>query len=116
LARIVVLAAKVMLVIFFFMISRWSWPRFRFDQLMNLAWKVMVPLGMVNLVFVACWIEYAPQVAGRWQLPHGLPMAVAGWTVLIVTWLVMTLIVPAASDNRPKLESMETLEELNGGD
>jgi NADH-quinone oxidoreductase subunit H len=112
LLRIVVLAAKVMLVILFFMISRWSWPRFRFDQLMNLAWKVMVPLGIVNLVFVACWIEYAPRIVDGWQLPQGLPMAVAGWTVLIVTWLAVTLIVPAVSDNRPKLESMESLEEL----
>ncbi len=108
LLRVVVLAAKVMLVILFFMVSRWSWPRFRFDQLMNLAWKVMVPLGMVNLVFVACWIEYAPQIVEHWRLPQGLPMAVAGWTLLIVTWLAVTLIVPTASDNRPRIESMET--------
>ena len=35
------------------MLVRWSWPRFRFDQLMALAWKVMLPLGLVNLVAVA---------------------------------------------------------------
>ncbi len=34
LLRILVLGAKTMLVIVFFMITRWSWPRFRFDQLM----------------------------------------------------------------------------------
>jgi hypothetical protein len=33
-------------------------------------------------------------------------MAAAGWAVLAVTWLVVTLIVPAASDNRPRLESI----------
>ena len=32
---------------------RWTIPRFRFDQLMSLAWKVMLPLGLVNLVAVA---------------------------------------------------------------
>jgi len=53
--RIVVLLAKVMAVILFFMVARWSWPRFRFDQLMDLAWKVMLPLGLVNLVVVAVW-------------------------------------------------------------
>jgi NADH-quinone oxidoreductase subunit H len=111
LLRIVVLAAKVLLVVLFFMISRWSWPRFRFDQLMNLAWKVMVPLGMVNLVFVACWIEYARQVVQRVPLPRGLPMAVAGWVLLLVTWLVVTMIVPAASDNRPRLEPIPSTEE-----
>ena len=40
-------AAKIVLVIIlFFMLVRWSWPRFRFDQLMALAWKVMLPLGV----------------------------------------------------------------------
>jgi NADH-quinone oxidoreductase subunit H len=113
LLRIAVLAGKVMLVILFFMISRWSWPRFRFDQLMNLAWKVMVPLGMVNLLFVACWIEYAPRIFELGRFPQGLPMAVAGWTVLMATWLAVTLIVPAASDNRPRLESIRTPEDLD---
>ncbi|MEX0978078.1 MAG: complex I subunit 1 family protein, partial [Pirellulales bacterium] len=47
LARVGVLLGKVFLVILFFMLVRWSWPRFRFDQLMNLAWKVMLPLGLV---------------------------------------------------------------------
>ena len=56
--RIVVLGVKVLLVILFFMLIRWSWPRFRFDQLMSLAWKVMLPLGMVNLVTIAVLTEY----------------------------------------------------------
>ncbi len=51
--RIVVLGLKVLGVILFFMLVRWSWPRFRFDQLMALAWKVMLPLGLVNLVAAA---------------------------------------------------------------
>ena len=66
LLRIVVLLVKFMLVVLFFMVARWSWPRFRFDQLMNLAWKVMLPLGLVNLVGMALWIEYRPApVYGR---------------------------------------------------
>ena len=47
--RVLVLMTKVFLVIFFFMLVRWSWPRFRFDQLMTLAWKVMLPLTLLNL-------------------------------------------------------------------
>ncbi len=52
-AAVVVLLAKVLLVILVFMLVRWSWPRFRYDQLMALAWKIMLPLGMVNFVAVA---------------------------------------------------------------
>ena len=101
LVRIAVFLAKVLAVILFFMIARWSWPRFRFDQLMGLAWKVMLPLGLVNLVAVAVWIEYlrTPLVAAG--LPEGLVMAVAGWLLLGVAGLAATAAAPSARDNRP---------------
>lgn len=51
--RYLIFSAKTLLVILLFMVIRWSWPRFRFDQIMNMAWKVMVPIGMMNLLFVA---------------------------------------------------------------
>ena len=37
---------KIILFIAFFMVIRWTIPRFRFDQLMKLAWKGMIPIGM----------------------------------------------------------------------
>ena len=63
--RIIVLLVKVMAVILFFMLARWSWPRFRFDQLMDLGWKLMLPWGMVNLVVVAVCVEYGDSLAAR---------------------------------------------------
>lgn len=42
--------AKTFFFIFFFMWVRWSIPRFRFDQLMNLGWKTLIPLGIFNIV------------------------------------------------------------------
>lgn len=100
--RVIVLLAKVMVMILFFMVARWSWPRFRFDQLMALAWKVMLPLGLVNLVVVATWIEYGQKLEELLGLSQTLTMAVCGWIVLGVSWLVVILAAPLSSDNRPR--------------
>ncbi len=53
LLRTFVLVFKVSLVVAFIMLLRWSLPRFRFDQLMGLAWKGLIPLGLLNLLCVA---------------------------------------------------------------
>ncbi|MEI7907278.1 MAG: NADH-quinone oxidoreductase subunit NuoH, partial [Bacteroidota bacterium] len=41
---------KFALIVVFFMIVRWSMPRFRYDQLMNIGWKVMLPAALANLI------------------------------------------------------------------
>lgn len=41
---------KIALFIFLFMWIRWTIPRFRYDQLMNLGWKTMIPLALFNLL------------------------------------------------------------------
>lgn len=47
---------KLVAVLFFFLWIRWSLPRFRYDQLMNLGWKVMFPLSLVNIIWVTLLI------------------------------------------------------------
>ncbi len=42
--------------IFFFMWVRWTLPRFRYDQLMNLGWKVLIPLSILNLLLTGAWM------------------------------------------------------------
>lgn len=44
------LFGKVVCFIFFFMWVRWTIPRFRYDQLMNLGWKVLIPLALINML------------------------------------------------------------------
>jgi NADH-quinone oxidoreductase subunit H len=41
---------KVGLVLLFFILVRWTIPRFRYDQLMNIGWKVMLPLSLANIL------------------------------------------------------------------
>lgn len=53
---VVFLFAKIFFFIFFFMWIRWTIPRFRYDQLMNLGWKVLIPLSIANIVVTGIWI------------------------------------------------------------
>ena len=54
-------ALKVLGLLFIFIWVRWSIPRFRYDQLMNLGWKVLLPLGIVNIIFTALEKMYLMQ-------------------------------------------------------
>ena len=98
LLRIAVLQGKIFAVIVFFMLVRWSWPRFRFDQLMSLAWKIMLPLGIVNLVAVAVVQEFEPAD----KATATIIAIVVGWAVLIGGWLAVAIANPLVTDNRPR--------------
>jgi NADH-quinone oxidoreductase subunit H len=56
LLQVLTFVVKVAAVLFFYMWIRWTIPRFRYDQLMNLGWKVMLPLALVNVVVTGAGI------------------------------------------------------------
>jgi len=56
--QVLVFALKVIFMILFFIWVRWSVPRFRYDQLMNLGWKVMLPLSIANIVATAIVVTF----------------------------------------------------------
>jgi NADH-quinone oxidoreductase subunit H len=102
--RIVVLQLKIVAVIVFFMWVRWSWPRFRYDQLMNLGWKIMLPLGLVNLVALAILLETRqvndPEATNStWTAV----IFIGSWLTFFIAWLVTAIVNPRVTDNRPQM-------------
>lgn len=75
--RAFVVFAKTLIVIFVFMWVRWSLPRFRFDQLMMLAWRALIPISLALLVMTAVVIYIVPPVEGS-------AMMVSGWAALVL--------------------------------
>ena len=55
---VVSFAVKTGFFLFLYLWVRWTLPRFRYDQLMHLGWKVLLPLALLNLLFTAAWMTY----------------------------------------------------------
>ena len=58
LLSVVIFLGKTLLMIFFFMWVRWTVPRFRYDQVMRIGWRTLLPLAIANLIFyvVGIWV------------------------------------------------------------
>jgi NADH-quinone oxidoreductase subunit H len=55
-AQIGIFLAKMLVVEFMIIWVRWMWPRFRYDQLMDLGWRRFIPLALANIVVTAVWL------------------------------------------------------------
>ena len=60
----VVMFAKTFFWLFFFMWVRWTLPRFRYDQLMALGWKVLMPIGLAYVMLIAGAVYLTDSVLG----------------------------------------------------
>jgi len=79
LVKLLVLFGKAFSFICLMIMLRWTIPRFRFDQLMELAWKVMIPLSLANLVMVMFCMQFG---FNRWWLFVGSLGLFAAWGVI----------------------------------
>ena len=80
LLKFVAMLGKASFFLFFYVVVRWTLPRFRFDQLMGIAWKVLIPLSIVNLIGV--------MVAREFDMP-----------LIVLPLMSLVLIVGAAAVN-----------------
>jgi NADH-quinone oxidoreductase subunit H len=46
------------------MMIRWTMPRFRYDQVMDLGWKIMLPLSLANIVLTGFVVLLIQEIAG----------------------------------------------------
>jgi NADH-quinone oxidoreductase subunit H len=103
--RTAVFYGKTLIIIGVFMWVRWSLPRFRFDQIMNLAWRGLIPISLVQLMLTAIVVYF---IGG-----HGREfMRLNGWhalillgmnAALVIGVMVVSTMLPAAPDTNRRI-------------
>jgi NADH-quinone oxidoreductase subunit H len=104
--RSIVFFTKTIGIIFVFMWVRWSLPRFRFDQLMGLAWRALIPIVMIILLVTAVVIYYFGQdrniemrVGGKMAL-----VMLASNLVMMIGIVIGSFLLPAAPATNRKMK------------
>jgi NADH-quinone oxidoreductase subunit H len=100
--RAAVFFGKTLAIVFIFMWVRWSLPRFRFDQVMMIAWRALIPISLAQLMLTAVVVYRFPIandgiINGR----TAVALLVAN-AILIVGAMLVSLIVPPAPETNRK--------------
>ena len=92
---------KTLFFVFFFMWIRWTLPRFRYDQLMSLGWKLMLPLALAYIVAIAGTIVTLDALGfARGSVPFHLGLILLNLAAVVVLFMIIDrgrVISPASS-------------------
>ncbi len=90
LATMAVFGLKTFSFLFTYIWVRWTLPRFRYDQLMALGWKVLLPLALVYITMIAAAIWYFRVQLG-WTYGPGMAAALGGLNLILLIAVVWWL-------------------------
>ncbi len=106
--RAVVFYGKTLAIIFVFMWVRWSLPRFRFDQLMMLAWRALIPISLAGMLATAVVIAcFPPQYRSNELDVNGwIALSLLGSNIIVLAgsmWISRLLPAPPDTNRRVKV-------------
>jgi NADH-quinone oxidoreductase subunit H len=102
--RGIVFFAKTLLIIFVFMWVRWSLPRFRFDQMMGLAWRAMIPMSLVILFVTAIVVYFFGHDRALMRVGGKMALVLLAANVLtLIVFFVASLLLPAPPPTNRKI-------------
>jgi NADH-quinone oxidoreductase subunit H len=81
--------AKVMFFLFFFIWVRWTLPRFRYDQLMSLGWKLLLPLAIAYIIIIATLVLVLDNAGLQRGFTYGLILFAVNAVLLFILFFVL---------------------------